>query len=141
MMKKGDTTPFLWIRPREQTTLAVLIGCLLLAIWIYWHAAGGHQGDQVLWDRAPPLSAPYVVDVNHASWPELAQLPGIGKTLAQRIVNYRQENGPFTTLQQLRGVHGIGAQTMNRLRPFLLPIPAAANRGADLAAPDTNHPL
>ncbi len=122
-MKKDDTTPFFWIRPREQITLAVLISCLLLAIWIYWIAAGGHRGERVLWDRASLRTARFVVDINRASWPELAQLPGIGKTLAQRIVDHRLKNGPFTALDQLQQVHGIGAQTLKKLLPYLEPIP------------------
>jgi competence ComEA-like helix-hairpin-helix protein len=127
-MEKDEASPFLWIRPREQTTLAVLIGCLLLAIWGYWRATGGHRGERVLWDRAPLLDARYSIDVNQATWPELVQLPGIGKTLAQRIVDHRQEHGPFTMLEQLRQVHGIGPQTLERLLPYLLPIPQSYRR-------------
>ena len=131
-MKRDDTkkdggTPFLWIRPREQTTLAVLVGCLLLAIWGYWRWHGGHRGEQILWDRAPPRNAQFAVDVNQAPWPELAQLPSIGKTLACRIVDYRLEKGPFTTLDQLQQVHGIGKHTLNRLLPYLQPISPAAS--------------
>ena len=134
-MENEDATSFLWIRPREQTTLAVLIGCLLLAIWGYWRATGGHRGERILWDRAPLREARYAVDINQASWPELAQLPGIGKILAQRIVNYRMENGLFTTLDELRQVHGIGARSLKKMLPYLLPISTAAKRGAVLEDP------
>ena len=74
-------------------------------------------------DRAPPLVAKFQVDVNKADWPELIQLPGIGQTLAQRLVEERQAHGAFRDLEDLSRVSGIGPRTLDRIRPYLLPIP------------------
>ncbi len=51
---------------------------------------------------------PGLMDINTASAAELATLPGIGQVLGQRIVDYRQKNGPFTDVGQLTNVEDIG---------------------------------
>ena len=48
------------------------------------------------------------VNINTADVFELTQLPGIGEVLAQRIVDYRSACGPFTAVEQLTNVEGIG---------------------------------
>lgn len=58
------------------------------------------------------------VDVNTATASELEALPGIGPTLAQRIVDYRKENGPFETLEELMEVSGIGESKLEALRDY-----------------------
>jgi len=55
------------------------------------------------------------LDVNRASAPELARLPGIGPALAARIVQAR----PFAALDEVARVRGLRAQTLERLRPLL----------------------
>ena len=61
---------------------------------------------------APPVAASGgpapLVDVNTASATELEELPGIGEVIAQRIVDYRTQNGPFTSVDDLLDVSGIG---------------------------------
>ena len=64
-----------------------------------------------------------LVDINQADWPELAQLPGVGKTLAQRIIRARTDQGPFRNRQQLLDVPGIGPSTLARIEPYLSPFP------------------
>jgi competence protein ComEA len=59
------------------------------------------------------------VSINRASTAELESLPGIGPTLAQRIVDYREANGPFTSIEQLTEVKGIGEATLDELRPYI----------------------
>lgn len=76
-------------------------------------------------DRAEPRVARFQVDPNTADWPELAQLPGIGETLAQRIVESRETEGLFLDHEDLRRVRGIGPKTLDRMRPYLLPMPEA----------------
>jgi competence protein ComEA len=48
------------------------------------------------------------VNINTADAPTLETLPGIGPSLAQRILDYRQTNGPFTQSQDIMNVSGIG---------------------------------
>lgn len=64
-----------------------------------------------------PLSA-RLVDVNVAGAEELALLPGIGPSIAGRIVTDRGERGPFASVDELRRVKGIGSATLERVRPF-----------------------
>ena len=56
------------------------------------------------------------VDVNRASAAELERLPGVGPVLAQRIVDYREEHGPFATAEDLLDVPGIGEAKLAELR-------------------------
>lgn len=55
------------------------------------------------------------LDINAASAEELAGLPGIGEVLAQRIVDYRAEHGPFETVEDLTEVSGIGEKKLAEL--------------------------
>jgi comEA protein len=57
-----------------------------------------------------------LVNVNTASNAELGTLPGIGKVLAQRIVDHRTANGPFTSVDELRNVKGLGATILEWIR-------------------------
>lgn len=59
------------------------------------------------------------VDINTATSGDLDALPGIGPVLAQRIVAYRQEHGPFRTAEQLADVPGIGPALCARLAPLV----------------------
>ncbi|MFJ6380665.1 helix-hairpin-helix domain-containing protein [Kitasatospora sp. NPDC092039] len=59
------------------------------------------------------------VSLNRATLEQLDTLPGVGPTLAQRILAYRTSHGSFRTLDQLRQVSGIGARTYAELRPLL----------------------
>ncbi len=51
---------------------------------------------------------PFPIDINTATVDALTALPGIGQTYAQRIVDYRKENGPFSSVEELLNVQGIG---------------------------------
>lgn len=69
----------------------------------------------------PPASAATgtLVDVNTASAEALEQVNGIGPALAGRIIEYREANGPFTSVDDLINVSGIGEATLENMRPFI----------------------
>ena len=103
--------------------MAVLIAAGLVSAIGWWIGHGGARGRTVEIEQAVPQTANFQVDVNKADWPELATLPGVGQTLAERIVQSRETIGPFTDLNDLRRVRGIGARTLETLRPYLRPMP------------------
>jgi competence protein ComEA len=59
------------------------------------------------------------VDVNTAGESELTQLPGVGPSLARRIIEYRQANGPFQTPDDLQNVAGIGPSKFAKMESFI----------------------
>lgn len=65
----------------------------------------------------PPtfLDSPPRIDLNSAGVDELKTLPGIGEVLAQRIVAYRREHGPFKSLDELTNVSGIGKSVIEKI--------------------------
>jgi len=58
-----------------------------------------------------------LVNINTASADELATAKGIGEAKAKAIVEYREKNGPFKSVDDLRQVRGIGDQVLAKLRP------------------------
>jgi competence protein ComEA len=70
---------------------------------------------------APPKSAPPAqpVDINRASENDLRALPGIGNVLASRIVEARERDGPFASLDDLRRVRGLGRAKLEKLTPTI----------------------
>ncbi|MBV8515824.1 MAG: ComEA family DNA-binding protein [Acidobacteria bacterium] len=61
-----------------------------------------------------------VVNLNSADAAQLALLPGIGVKAAQRIVDYRSQNGPFRKTSDLMQVKGVGAKSFERLSPYIV---------------------
>lgn len=115
------------LRTARLTAFVVVVVLFLatLAVWI------GRTGVKV-----PPRSGPspaavapqFGIDPNTAAWEELALLPGVGASLARRIVEFREEarhaaaagDGPvFQQPSDLAQVHGIGDKMVRRMAPFL----------------------
>lgn len=69
---------------------------------------------------APSSDGPARLDLNTATEVELEELPGIGATLAARIVARRSEIGPYTSIEQLRDVSGVGAKLYAQIEPLVM---------------------
>ncbi len=70
-----------------------------------------------------PTSASVVtgglININTATLAELETLPRIGPAIAQRIIDYRTANGPFTSIEQIMNVKGIGPATFAQLKDLI----------------------
>jgi competence protein ComEA len=66
-----------------------------------------------------PRSAAGKINLNSAGVEELGTLPRVGPVLAQRIVDWRQQHGPFKTVQELDAVDGIGPKLLEALLPLV----------------------
>ena len=63
-----------------------------------------------------PVPTGDLVNINTATVEELDGLPGIGPTKAQAIVDYREQNGPFQSVDELLNVTGVGNSTLANIR-------------------------
>jgi competence protein ComEA len=122
------------LRRGDQATVAALVFAALVAMGVYWFIQGGPRGELIQIDRAEPLEAKYLVDINKAEWPEFAELPEVGEIMARRIVESRATGGPFKDHNDLRRVRGIGPLTLETLRPYLMPMPDKEDVAGDTKA-------
>ncbi|MEA2599684.1 MAG: competence protein ComEA [Acidobacteriota bacterium] len=59
------------------------------------------------------------VNINNADSSQLSMLPRVGPSVAQRIVDFRKENGPFKKAEDLMLVQGIGEKTFQLIKPYV----------------------
>lgn len=60
------------------------------------------------------------VSINSAPASRIADLPGVGPVLAERVVAYRSEHGPFQSVEELIAVKGIGRKKLALIQPYIL---------------------
>ncbi len=60
-----------------------------------------------------------LVDINTATLDQLESLPGIGPTIAQNIINYRTQHGPFAQIEDIMNVPGIGPSTFDSIQDLI----------------------
>ena len=114
----SDPSTF-WLRRADQLFLGVLlISLLVLLIAHRWKLSESGKAEIEITNQQPREYF-YSIDINKASWVEWAQLDGIGEKLARRIVQDRNEKGPFRSIEDLNRVRGLGLKLIEKLRPFL----------------------
>ena len=94
---------------------------LALAVSDGQHVYVPHQGEQNLPVQPPSdqRSSGSQVNLNTANLQELESLPGIGPTIAQRIVDHRQLHGPFEQIEDIMEVSGIGPATFAEIQDLI----------------------
>ena len=105
---------------KSEWGLLVLTGIFLCLMTLLLALPGGGEGadytivpQKNAVDVTPEADPP--VNLNTADAEELDALPGIGPVLAERIIQYREENGPFTSVEQLDEVKGIGPSVLEKI--------------------------
>jgi competence ComEA-like helix-hairpin-helix protein len=105
---QGNATHSSWPRPAQLTAAFLLgVGATLLSV-------------RLIAEPVRPMefrSATF--DINRASRTELLQLPGVGPSLADRMIGVRNSNGGFDSTDQLREVPGLGPARLERIQPLL----------------------
>ena len=106
--------------PQQQHAILTLtvIGLAALTIWLT-------LSRQRLVDffHPPERIIRFNLDINTAPGTELSLLPGIGPTMASRIIDTRKQRGPFKSVDDIIQVSGIGKITLQKMRPFIRTIP------------------
>jgi competence protein ComEA len=59
------------------------------------------------------------ISINDASADQLDEIPGVGPSIASRIIDHREKNGPFSSLQQLTDVSGIGPKMFENIKDLI----------------------
>ncbi len=79
----------------------------------------GKSSSHSLPENAKDRPSSEKVNINTATLQELMALPGIGKKTAEKIIRYRDENGPFQSPDDLKKVKGIGEKTFRKLADLI----------------------
>lgn len=104
--------------PGEGRLIAAALGLVLCLCAIVWLSRQPRSVSvaPVHFVSVEALQALTLVDLNSAGVEELMRLPGIGEVLARRIVEDRRTNGPYTRVEDLLRVKGIGEGRLEALR-------------------------
>lgn len=98
--------------------------CLLIFVLVFVGRNMVHLHTQVLPEGTLPVTENDVyengkININQAGVAELVQLPGIGEGIAKEIIAYRNENGPFASIEDLLNVKGIGPGRFRDIEAYI----------------------
>src|SRR5688572_22796226 len=102
---------------RSQLTRTVRRLALAAAVALTLPAMAAPASTSLHAAEAKPQAA--LVDINAAGVEELMSVPGIGQSIAQRIVEYRDKNGPYASVDDLLKIQGIGEKSLAKIRERL----------------------
>lgn len=93
----------------------IILGLTFMIIAMRNNIASGISLTQEITNEVQSIA----ININTASTSDLKNIPGIGDSLAKKIVAYRSENGPFHAVKDLMNVDGIGTEIFDRIAKYL----------------------
>jgi competence protein ComEA len=84
---------------------------------------------EALAQQSAAVAKAAALDLNSATAADLESLPGVGRSTAERIIEYRQKNGPFKKIEELMNVKGIGEKSFLKLKPLIAVSPKTEKAG------------
>lgn len=106
------TLGFFWGRNQDRNEITVSVPGKVLA-------APEEETTAVTEPTEETAGISFPISINQAQKHEFMALPGIGEVLADRILDYRQENGDFSSLEELLNVEGIGKKRLEEIMDFI----------------------
>lgn len=92
---------------------------LTVTVPMEFATAPAMQAETVSEPTAESTEIVFPISINHGSKEEFMALPGIGEVLAERIVNYREENGAFSNKEELLNVEGVGKKRVEEIMDLI----------------------
>ena len=111
-----------WRLSGQHQLAIALLATTGLVVFGFFYGWSVWQGDQDDIDQASATPRTFQVDVNRAVVGELMAVPNVGPKMAQAIIEHRNTQGPFESLDELQNVSGIGSVKLDQLKEHLLPV-------------------
>lgn len=79
------------------------------------------SGDNIIIEEnaVPSNNSPQTININKATEKEFETLPGIGPSLASKIIEYRNQNGKFESIEDIKNVNGIGDNKYEKIKDLI----------------------
>lgn len=109
-------------RYKPQIVICAIV-VLVLAGGAYYSSRASESAPQTVYssslDEAKDAAqAPLLININTAEAKDLEELPGVGPSTAENIIEHRRHSGRFKSVDDLENVKGIGPKTLEKIKPF-----------------------
>ena len=103
-----------YLTPQERKAVIACVTVLIVGLCVQWLILKNIR--PMSWVKSAHALH---ININTAQSYQLQMLPGVGKTLATKIMDYRRQHGPFTSIDDLRKVKGITSKRLTKMRELL----------------------
>lgn len=120
--RQGGLPSGFFARHKPQILVCTLVVALLFG-GAYYSSRVSESAPRIVYSTSldeakAEAQTPLLVDLNTADAKDLDELPGVGPSTAENIMEYRRQNGSFRSVDELEEVKGIGPKTLEKIKPF-----------------------